>query len=153
MRTVTYSGSAPGIRLYRCGGSAAAGASLIRKTPFLKAQTCLNSGVIRELVGETVRLLLSSLEEEEDEEEEETQSVYLKSWHMRARFCETRNISPWVQTAERNWGRDIRSCLTRGNTVMGNGGRTPAKRFVVIRFLHFLEGNGIPKGNIAGLGL
>ena len=126
LRAVMYDGRKPGVRLYRCGGS---------DTRRLKTQTCLNAVVNRALVSDTVKLLMNSLAAD-------TQTTYLEGWMMRARFCDARGVSQWVNTAVRNCDQNILGFLTWEHTVVKNGGGTLAKRFIAIRFLHLIEGGG-----------
>ena len=126
LKTVMYDGSKPGVMLYRCGWS---------DTRKLTTQTCLNAVVNRALVDDTVKILTNSLADD-------TQTTYLKGWKMWTRFCDSRGFPPWVNTAVRNWDRNILCFLTWEHTVMKNGRDTLAKRFSAIRFLHLIAGRG-----------
>ena len=97
-----YDGGELGISLYRFGGGTDGGSPLFRRPDVSNAQTSLNDVANRSPIDETAKLLLNSLAGEK-------QTVYFRSWEMRPRFCDAREISPWVDTSMRNLDVDVLS--------------------------------------------
>lgn len=134
-----YNGGPPGACLYRCGANPDIGAAVINKPDALGAQKCLNAAAHRALVGEAVRLLLSSLSAG-------TQNMYMMRWEMWKCIRQTRALSPWIDTTVRNWGQDVISFPTRGHVATKNVGGAHATRFSAVGFLHLMEGKGDLEG-------
>ena len=80
----------------------------------LNVQESLDDLVDKTLAGETIKLLLSSLAAS-------TQTVYLRGWKLRSRYCESRCIYHWVDISRSGWGEELLHYSTWGHTVMKLG--------------------------------
>ena len=98
-------------------------------------QQSLDALVDKSLVGETIRLLMSALAPS-------TQAAYLWGWKFWSRYCETRRISPWVDTALKYWDQEILNFSTWEFPVMKIGSSALETRFSAIKFIHSMEGRG-----------
>ena len=95
------------------------GASFVAKPEKLNDQQCINAAAHRSLIDETVLLLRRSLDAK-------SQTMYLGRWELRAHFLPIGEISPRLDTSDRNRDQDVLSFLKWEHTVMGNwGGRAP----------------------------
>ena len=69
-----------------------------------------------------------------------------RNWEFRRRYCESREISPWLNMNEHGRGDDLSAYLILGHTAMNNGWGTTSARFSEIRFNHMAGGWGFRWG-------
>ena len=112
-----------------------ASAPIIGSNRPLNVQGSLGALVDKTLVGETLKLLLSSLASS-------TQTVYLRGRKFWIRYCESRGISPWVDMSQAGWGEGLLHYLTWEHIVMKLGGSALTTRFCAIKSIHLVEGKG-----------
>ena len=77
-----------------------ASAPIIGTNRVLNAQESLGALVRETLVGEATKLHLSSIAPS-------NQTVYLRGWKFRSRYCDSRGVSPRIEMSLPQWGVDL----------------------------------------------
>ena len=85
-----------------------ASAPIIGKNRVGDVQESSDSMAGKTLVGETTELLPSSMAPS-------TQTVYLRGWKFRIRYCDSMGVSPWIDMSQPQWDLDLLHYPTWGH--------------------------------------